>query len=514
MSVSKKSIFACVALVAVSALFFSCKKGVDKSNPDSYFRGVVSQRVSSLTAEMEKASGALPKSGEKFGGELTLSAELSSSAKDIIGLIGAAAGMDLNAVDLSWLKNVSFDFDFDKEGSNLGLGVDGKLNGSHVISALVAMDFEKNNGFIQIPEVYKKYFMAKENSDLGDVETALNLKNFSFIDLKVCKKLIDGSIDALLSGISGVEKTEETVEISSESKIVNSTYDCLTVTLDSAKVDAMVKALNEYLKTSKDIDVLLKWASSIYGFEYSPEQKTEGIDGMCEALKEVLYDLDGVKIAVYADDKAEMAGIRFYNDEISAGLKTVLKGSDYGWELAVDQNAASQFSLSGICEWKNSRVTGDLTGRIMGQEAFVLSLKDYSMTKVIRDGSLQQVAVSLNGKFFQDVLYLESSETALMNMFTLVLQDTSKKDKSDVKILIANKNYEPFLTFAATSSLSGKGSVKFPAEADCLNIEDDQALESAVTEMNFKEVAANLRTAGLPEMLATMVESVSPADFF
>lgn len=487
----------------------------------------VEQSVKLLYSALNMGSS-LQNIEDGFTGSMKI--ELGESMEEFYKLAGMEG-------DLTWLENVEFVFDADASAKALDMDLTGKLNDTEILSTNMILDIENNNGYITVPQLFKKYIqvpltaiytrgVAAEDSwesgeesaepsdseDLSDISDELSAqldeleaqleKFLSAIPTeKVTSKLMVKYFDVLVDSLDNVEKESTKLEIEG----VSQSCTLLTVELDGeAIVTATTAVLEEAVKDDEIKKIIQNFAEAyeedgdeLYDtFTDAVEELLDEIDSLdTEELDELMGDEIVLKNWVASDGviigrEIEVAGS-------SILFASVEQGSKIATKINAKQDGTKLMEFKGSGKKSGSMINATYTLEIEKQEVLEIEVKDYDSEAFEEDGYL-------NGEFYfgagddLDLSEMVSEELApIMDDLRLGFGIQSGEKEFSFSTMLMNGK-KPYITCSVGAKLRGYEKPSAPAKDQCVSVEDENGLTELAGSVSFDQLIENLRNAGVP----------------
>ena len=299
-----------------------------------------------------------------------------------------------------------------------------------------------------------------------------------------------------------------TYEISEET-VINIAIAILEEAEDDEVLYQLVQAYCDYMN---GIAALQAEAYGDYYDYYEPAyfDADEIFEQIPDAIEE-LEDMDpnddtAIVIETYVDSKGNICGrsIEAENADTTISYYTAIKGKKIGMLAEMESYGESiRIEGSGTIK-KDSIVTGELAFEVFGDEYAIIDLDGFDIkayTGTLRF-KLGADAVDLLEEQFTDI-----PVGTLLNVSDLAVEVTL--NTGSVKIgLVSGK--KALVTATLSGSIKEGGEASVPK--DTVDVEDTEALEEWINNLDMDALADLLEEAGLPDEIVEMVRETDPME--
>lgn len=448
-------------------------------------------------------------------------------------LIGALMG----GTDVSWLQSISLDSNISIKDGVEAIVSSVLLNDNKLCDFNVYMDLANMMEYIQIPELSDSYMKAPVSSDseenseeaqqfLNTYMTTLSDLTSVLPDSKTLSTLLDRYGNIIIDSFEEGSSVEESVSVDGISEectayegIISekSAYTIVEKVLTTAKDDEEIKALFD------------QWSDDASNEEnqYKDFQNliTDALDDM-NRDDEGSTENEAFSSKVWVNGDGKIVGRQF---GITDGTDTTpvftwkapSEGEDSALllELAADD---SSFTFTGSGKTADGLLNGDYILTVNGTETVDINVENLE-TKPAKAGYYNGTfnisfpaaetdsSDSEAGESTEDDT--DTSATDMLAGFGAVIKLTSDADADTSTLdLTVTTSGAALATLSITGSY-GEG-VEIPDFASLdktYDATDDEAMTEYLTEINWDTFLANVKTAGVPDELATQLEDVLKA---
>lgn len=467
------------------------------SSPASYYQYVEKKNRDEGENLLLNAYGKMRDSSLASSGNSNISykLELGQTVKTMLSMTG---------MDFSALENVEVTVKGKRDQETLSGQMTGLINGQSVISLNAWMDREKQEAYVQVPEISGKYIdfskaikeMDPESDDPLGVEYFI-MKDIEkyFPETEKLQTIFRTYTDLFIDRMDSVEKGTAEIEASG----VRAEYTDLKVTCKGKK---MYDIFVEILSALKDDATMKEIVEDMGGDAY--KQYTEEMNSALEDLKseesEVTDEDIEMVMHVYVDGSGDIAGrvITFTMKEESSPITiTCLEpqnGSEVGTEISVSDGENTYFAFSGKGTRKRGKISGEYT------VSTSLINEDEELAEMFSSDELLTVKISELDEDSLEDGYLNGSFTigtkAIASATSYELQLDSKEDKkSATQTLSVVCGGDKLVTLTATSTDGGDiPEIKKPAEgSELCDASDEAAMDAYMSEWNAEEFVASIK---------------------
>ena len=515
---------AAVAVIAVAAIVLCWDSilglfGVMKfDTPQEHFAYVEKQSIGSFAHSVVDSYSL---GMDSYGGTAKGNAELDVHVligDELIDLAETSLAASAMEIELDFLKDICLELDGGFADSmyqyDFGIG----LGDTRVLTVSCLSDISEYVYWLTIPEITDKY-LEIDSVELGlttpeTIQEEMAAYN-ELIELMPSGEnldaLIDKYLDIVLSHITDVEVTTQTIEIDGLSQ---------ELTVLKAKVDeqALLNTFIDILETAKTDEIIKSFVVNIgeysnqqskviaeeYGEEYEPvdayAEFIESVDSGLEELRGYLADADPANYIVitdYVDKKQKIVGREFYVasvDEAPIEIRclTVTQKDQFALRFNADT-----FAVEGSGTNADGVANGTYIISVDGEEAAQLVLKDAAENK----GTVQlKPSSELVDAFAEDTGL--GSILSLVDM-TLELEYASNGQdfSGSLKALAGDK-----LLVGLTLDAAAGDELAPVKPQNAVSVMDEEALLELISTLDVTKVTTNLEDAGVPQEYAQLVQ--------
>lgn len=441
----------------------------------------------------------------------------------------ALAGALMGGTDVSWLQSVTFDSDITIKDGVEAIAGGLLLNDTKLCDLNFYMDLANMVEYIQIPELSDGYISAPiegtvttsegvaENSQeiMSTYMNALSDLSSALPDSDTLGTLLDRYGNIIIDNIEDGSSVEESVSVDGISE------DCTVYegTVSEKAVTAMAEGILTAAKDDAEIKGLFEqWAGASDGenqYQQFEDAVADALDSIGSADGEVSEDpVFSSKVWVNADNR--IVGREF----------AVIDGAEitpvFTWKAPSDGDTSallleitaedSSLTLTGSGTTSDGLLNGDYIFAIDGTEAADINVENLE-TKPEKAGYYNG---TLNVTFpvaeADDTTTDEESEAASNPLagFGMVinLESDASTDASSIGLTVTTSG-APIATLTISSGYGDGVDIPDLTSLDkTYDGSDDAAMTEYVANINWDTFLANIKAAGVPDELATQLESI------
>lgn len=459
-----------------------------------------------------------PNSSANLGAEVGISLQVGDYVLDM--LQQSYEDSTGESMDFSFLSRVGLDMSTSIVDDMMGMELGVALANQKIISLNMLMNLSDSIMWFAVPELNDTY-LEMNMGDMGmDMSSALgSLEDMPDImsalpSEEQLSKLLTRYIELALANIKNVERTATTLELDGLKQ------DCtqMSVKLYQADAQAVLKAVASAALEDKDLQAIIEnftdfynemmrtqYEDMGYGWEWEDIDLYSDFTAMLEAMLEEMDvpedDLDTenyIELVTYIDEDHIVIGreLKMPGADRAAGhYYTVTEGNAFAFEAVIE---GTGFAITGSGTEKSGVIDGEYTLVVENTPMLVLELEDWTsngMESVSGTIRLEPTAELMNSVFggssgmpFADVAL--EIKLDLDNEFYVEL-NLLGNDMLIVGIILEGKE---------TSS----DSLREPSNA--IDMNDYEALQEWIADMDFDTIINNLRNAGVPSDLVDLLE--------
>ena len=441
----------------------------------------------------------------------------------------ALAGALMGGTDVSWLQSITFDSDITiKDGVEAIVG-GLLLNDTKLCDLNFYMDLANMVEYIQIPELSDGYISAPiegtvttsegvaENSQeiMSTYMNALSDLSSALPDSDTLGTLLDRYGNIIIDNIEEGSSVEESVSVDRISE------DCTVYegTVSEKAVTAMAEGILTAAKDDAEIKGLFEqWAGASDGedqYQQFEDAVADALDSIGSADGEVSEDpVFSSKVWVNADNK--IVGREF----------AVIDGAEttpvFTWKAPSDGDTSallleitaedSSLTLTGSGTTSDGLLNGDYIFAIDGTEAADINVENLE-TKPEKAGYYNgTLNVTFPAAEADDTTTDEESEAASNPLagFGMVinLESDASTDASSIGLTVTTSG-APIATLTISSGYGDGVDIPDLTSLDkTYDGSDDAAMTEYVANINWDTFLANIKAAGVPDELATQLETI------
>ena len=441
----------------------------------------------------------------------------------------ALAGALMGGTDVSWLQSITFDSDITiKDGVEAIVG-GLLLNDTKLCDLNFYMDLANMVEYIQIPELSDGYISAPiegtvttsegvaENSQeiMSTYMNALSDLSSALPDSETLGTLLDRYGNIIIDHIEEGSSVEESVSVDGISE------DCTAYegTVSEKAVTAMAEGILTAAKDDAEIKGLFEqWAGASNGedqYQQFEDAVADALDSIGSADGEVSEDpVFSSKVWVNADNK--IVGREF----------AVIDGAEttpvFTWKAPSDGDTSallleitaedSSLTLTGSGTTSDGLLNGDYIFAIDGTEAADINVENLE-TKPEKAGYYNgTLNVTFPAAEADDTTTDEESEAASNPLagFGMVinLESDASTDASSIGLTVTTSG-APIATLTISGGYGDGVDIPDLTSLDkTYDGSDDAAMTEYVANINWDTFLANIKAAGVPDELATQLETI------
>lgn len=439
--------------------------------------------------------------------------------EDLVSLLQSTLTSQDVTVDVSWLESVALNLqtgmDSDSYGIDLGVG----LNDTDILTLKVFMDITESVMYMGIPEVSDTYLsLAMTEEDMGFdpaiLSTAMNAPKEMAATLaeelpsqEAFEAALEKYITLIAENLPEGEQEKESFEVKGISEELTVTtrkltgkdaIDIVVAVLEAAKDDETVKqfitAVCDYTNSYNAMN------AEMSGYEYiselNPSEIIAAIPDLIEELKDTDIDDSTITLALYTDAEGNLRGGSLEDPDGNLLFDCVSVSGDSGTALQID--LPEDIQIYGQSSNEKTDYELHVNGEMMlSVHAEVTSDGATLITLVPSAALLEELS------YDYPVLGMVSSANPELQLKLL-------DDGMELNLMLNDK------VFAGVGLTAGTGNTYAPAKpGSSISAEDQTALMTWLTELDFTDVLQSLRDADVPEeyvnLLQTLADQLSGA---
>lgn len=431
----------------------------------------------------------------------------------VMSLLSTALSQNGVSLDLNWVKSISISPKVEMYENTMGVELGVGLNGTHLATVSVIMDYENEIMFLGIPELHDTHIQMDLPEELQEMDYAAILKSAQdyngqmmeiFPSGEQIETLINRYFAIVAEGLEDVEKSTETVEVDGvEQKLL-----VLTAKLSQEDI---LKIASKLLKEAKKDDVIEDVLQAYGAYmnslpEYANGQMPDLYEGFSQTVEEGIDALDELideaesgrflTIETYLDNKDNVAGRSFTvsmeGEKVKAHYITVTEGSKFAFEAEMDT-----VEITGEGTIKGGKRTGSYTLSVDDTDYGTLELEDYACAD---DGTVSGTIRLIPADALYQMMELDNSVLSILGDAALAL--TMDGDTVTLGIEVGGAEM-------LSLSLSGETAKPSPiALPESFDVDDDDAGMKWLSELDLEAVVSKLEKAGVPEQYMDMIDQL------
>lgn len=541
-STFKKLFTAILAIVMVAALLLSCVacKPADTGNNDTNintnkYEGMTDVEYAQALLQ-DNLAGAVDALAAGFGAyadaiamgtsssEMGATAELDVMLGDFaIGLVEQALfGMADSGFDMSFLTNVGLDLEMDATADMAQFALALALSDTEIVELLLLGNEE--TVYVGAPDLTEKFLEV----DLATMGVAVNTATPAWVDglataipsEEKTSEILNRYLALVVKEIETVERTTETLELDGmkqdATKLAIKIYeqdalDAAKAVLNAAKTDADLKMIVEnFGKFYNDM------MAELYA-DPSMNMVWEDVDAYAEFIK--FIDEGLTTLPAEAEDTENPIGLTLYvdaehnfigcdltipgQDNVICATRMITEGNNFKY-LCEMGDVGGDMKITGSGTTSNGAITGTYAVISDGTTFVTVELKDFAADTDTVNGTitLKPTEDAIQTLFNGPIPVLNTTDVALQ------IKLNGTKDSCEIELKLLGDNA---MLIGLALKAASKAPVAPQTPTNTVPLTDQQSVVDLLAEMDFTSVFTNLRTAGVPEMLITALESLVPA---
>ena len=510
----KKNVFSkvlalCLALVLCMGTLAGC--GSKPLTAKEHFDLTVTKQETDLNDGVITMYGnTLDNVSNGEGATLNVKVSLGDAAKT---LLSTAMG---GVIKFDWLNEVGLKIGnkVNKDSVSDQIGI--SLNGKDIASIGTSFDVANEKFYLAAPEYLDgtlsldlKALFEGMNVTLpneGGVKSVMDFKSW-MPDAESLKKVLDKYVKVILENITDVTKEEATVEAGGVSQKCSKLI--TNITADTYK--KILEAVANTIEKDTDLAGILDKMGTVMNFKSS--------EVLPEVVEQVRANADtaeqgALNITVFSDDSGNCVG-----------MDTVVKGS--GQEMTVKLSAPEQdgktalnfelaspdgqkITVTGNGTKSGNAAEGSYSVAYNGTEILTIDAKDSDTTKS-KKGILNGSYTIKAGKGIAEMVgSMSSSASAIASLLTQfsVKADIAMKDAKNgsAGISLLDNSGNKFVSFD-TELTAGAGDAVTITTDKAIDMNDQSALQGALSKINFNSLIEKLTAAGVPSEITGAIKS-------
>lgn len=464
------------------ANFFKSKA----SSPEEYYQYVEKknrdQGVDSITKSYDNMRDNLSKSDQAQ--KMTCKVELGDTLKSLLATYGVESAEIVS------------------EGKKDGSVVSGKavlkVNDKDALSYNTYLDYDKQEGYMQIPELSESYLdmsgiFSQGGEELKNLYSIMGNIGQYLPETKSIEKILNRYTDSVIENLKKVKRSEGTLKANG----VSAKYTKLTVSCKGEELYNICKDVLNELQKDNEVKEILDTVDSTVNEQFQAAL-TKAIEEL-ESAKEDFVSADGeMTMDVYVDEEANIVGrvITIKADGDTVEIKECMpqKGSKFGYEMAVTTEGVTYFSVTGDGTKKGGKLSGEFSLSVDSSlnsasdtitdtsDMITLKVTDFDLDALEDDGVLK-------GSF-----EISTDKVPRIAGYSLKLEADGSKDAFDGKISVMVGS-DTFVAVTIKTEEGADPGVSKPAEdAKTYDMTDDTAMQSYAAEMDLVSFISDLKT--------------------
>lgn len=513
-------VLAVVAAVAVIAGIVVCNLGAITntfmktfSSPEKYYQYVEKKEIAELAGSAASIYDNVILSNANFSDRSVESKFTLEIGDEALDKLEDFTDVQYDLDDLDWLKEITLTVNSNSKDNLTSGEASLSLGKTEIISGEVIYNVEKEDLYIQVPQLIEKYI------GIEDVGQTLGTSYYRSADteevLAMMEKVYDkcpdkGTVEKLLykyfctalECIDDVEK--ERTELEAEDITQKCTQ--LKATIDFETSQKMAVAVLEQMKDDKELKKIIMDmaeieedvdAKELYeDFQNSIENEIENVDYWYDSHTKIV-------MSIYIDGKGNVIGrqikVRGDGEQMTLNYKMPQKGGKFGFELSLDADG-DNMRLVGTGKKSGNKLNGEFTVKEGKNKLLEIEVSNYD-TKKIKEGFIEgNFIFSIKGA---GTSY--STAAAMLSSYKLGFDIKTTKSSSNVVTTLYDGD-EVWATLTTNVKTEKGKKVTVPADKKVIVVEDEYDLEEILEDIKFDKLKSNLKKAKAPSELLDMIE--------
>ncbi len=531
-------------IIAVLATFvafnFSYAKNLFKktfSSDEEYFRYVHEEQIDNMSKEL-----ATFLSNVKMGYDQASASNIRSTDGKITMKLDTPAIRylkDFVPFDISWLNGADVAIDMIVEGSAMSameMKADVNLNGKHVGTLEVIIDYSTGKVFVRVPEINEEYIYAYINADNGNgsdfgyneqfntdsllppgtavdqlsmndyieiiegdgsFAVANGASNITFTyffnnlpEQEELEKLISKYIKLIIDNIEKVEKENETVEVNE----ISTKCTKYEVDFDEDQIKKIYTTVLKELKNDQVIGDFIKGISNDQLMDDRLyEECMDDIDRLLDELED-MEDIEGFEYTVWVDSNGKVVACEIGEDSFEIEFGSIQKGEKYGSEFKIGDKQFN-FAMYNGGTIVNGVKNGEFVLKVNGDSVLKIETADFD-TQKYEEGKMSGCFTISLGSVVRTAMMVDDKIKPLADLKLVVdFNDKENDDSFGMDILVGSTKWASIEMTASETDET----VDIPSSGVWTG--DDKNGQKWAQNANFEKIFTNLRDAGMPEYL-------------
>lgn len=483
------------------------------AEPAVYLQDVEKSHVADLAKDLADSYDKSLENYSPKGSAVDTTLTLKANEEFLSSMLTAIAGGDI-PVDLSWLESISISPKMAMYESTmcveLGLGV----NGTHLASVSVIMDYENEIILLGIPELHDTYIRVDMPEELQDLDYATMLKaaqdyNEQMMEIfpsgKQVEELINRYFAIVAEGLTDVEKANETV-------VVDGVKQNLLVMTAKLSQKDVLKIASKLLKEVQD-DKTFKEILAAYGaymnsygapFPDLYEGFSETVEEGIEALDEMIDEAPGGKfltIETFLDSKDNVAGraitISVDDTKVKGHYITVTEGNEFAFEAEIKAAGETIAQITGDGTIKGGTRNGSYTLSVDGTDYGTLELEDYACAD---DGTVSGTIRLIPEEALYEMMDVDTGMLGVLGQAALAVT----MNGNTVTLGIEFGGTE-MLSLSLSAETVKPSPIALP---ESIGADNEAAAMKWVSELDLEALVSKLEKAGVPSQYMSMIQQL------
>ena len=407
------------------------------------------------------------------GRKINMKLAVSDTVKSLVSLYG---------IDISGVEEIELEKKKKKEGNTYSTIMKAGGNGQELITLKVQSDLDKQEGYVQIPELSKAYLHTSADAFNGEGNAILSAANYGKIvpEAEDLKKIYERYTGIVIENAKNVKKAEKQSDCKAEG--VSQKADLYTVTMDGEEAVSLVGELLRQLKDDNEIKGIIK--------KVDEEQCAAYEEELADAIEDLEKNVDTegfsgiMEVQVDSDERIIGRNIKI---EDGTGEEVVIRtlyprdGEKFACEAFVEVDGKEYFHLHGKGTEKSGVINGDLildmalseTGKepVLTKNVLMVTLEEYDISKLNK------------GEASGTMIYSTEALAELANYSLKVEMEGDQEEAKGTISILAGK--EEFATIDMKIESDVDVDVDMPSDSDKVyEASDDGDMEAYQSEMD------------------------------
>ncbi len=419
-------------------------------------------------------------------------------------------------MDLAWLNDIRLTLagntDGDLTQADMGIG----LGKTTIATLSVLMDLAGGDMYMGIPElsdtylhlVLEDYMDGAQMPDMDEVQDILDEVVALLPAEEKLNEVLNRCYTLILENVGEVEKTSDTIEVDGlEQKLT-----VLECTVTEEDILNIAVAILEDVEDDKELMESI-YGIAEYAYGYDEDEVDEGIAYALEELDAMAEEADEdncINLTTYIDNNDVIVGRVIEIDSadgesIEISYVTVWQKDEFAFEADI----ADAIEITGSGSSKKDILEGEYEIEVEGQHIATLEISDYD-EKAAEQGYINGTFTLTPSKDLMEMIIDQSGDmsqiSSFLNIAKLSFQVEVASSEKTSQFSMRLQAGGATLFGLTLSSEQGKASdIKVP---DSIEVDDQEALQEWILDMDFDVLVENMEDAGVPDEILDVVNQV------